>query len=170
MRLDGLMAGVILAGIKCFRPGWWERLMNHPYKVLAAGAASMVGAIWLTRHRTSFEASVFGFPAIAFSVALITAACVSPKCVLGTFRVPGVRAIATIMFSLYLCHLMAWQVVKAFLLGWVEHRGVQSFVVFMVAAFLLATLLYFLVERPFLLLRDRLDGRTQTVPAKVTVR
>lgn len=169
MRLDGLMAGVILAAIKCFRPGWWERLMNHPYKVLAVGTAGMIGTIWLTRHRTSFEASVFGFPAIAFSVALITAACVSPKCVLGTFRVPGVRAVAAITFSLYLCHLMAWQVVKAFLPGWVEHRGPQSFVLFMAAAFLLATLLYFLIERPFLLLRDRLDGRMRTAPVKVTV-
>ena len=76
-----------------------------------------------------------------------------------TKRVAGVRAIAAITFSLYLCHLMAWQAVKAFLPRWVEHRGTQSFFLFMAAAFLVATLLYFLVEKPFLLLRDRLDGR-----------
>jgi peptidoglycan/LPS O-acetylase OafA/YrhL len=161
MRLDGLMAGVLLAAIRCFRPGWWERLMDHPYKVLAAGTVGLIGAIWLTRHRMSFEACVFGFPAISFSVALITAACVSPKCLLGTLRVPGVRATAAITFSLYLCHMMAWQAVKTYLPAWVAHRGVQSFVIFMTAAFLAATLLYLLVERPFLLLRDRLDGQAR---------
>ncbi|MET0268634.1 MAG: acyltransferase [Duganella sp.] len=31
VRLDGLLAGVILAAVRAFRPLWWQRVLRHPW-------------------------------------------------------------------------------------------------------------------------------------------
>ena len=46
-RLDGLLIGVILAGIKTFRPAWWERAINRGHSLEFAGSALIAWAVWL---------------------------------------------------------------------------------------------------------------------------
>jgi len=87
------------------------------------------------------------------------AASTSPRFVLGRVHVPGAKSIATITFSLYLSHKMTWHVTKTYLPGLVAGGGVQAFFVYAFSALIIGSLLYFLVERPFLLLRDRLEDR-----------
>jgi len=153
MRLDGLLAGVVLAAIRWFRPGLWQKAMDNPYRLLALGIGSLAVAIWVARDRFNFAASVFGFPMIAVSLALIVAACVSDKCILGRIRIPGAESIATVTFSLYLSHKMTWHVLKTFWPELVNAGGLPSFCAFAGSAFLVGSVLFFLVERPFLQLR-----------------
>jgi peptidoglycan/LPS O-acetylase OafA/YrhL len=162
-RLDGLLAGVVLAAIRWFRPGIWSKAMENPYKLLCAGAVGMAGAIWLAMDRRSFGASVFGFPLTALSMALMVTAAVSPRGVLGRWRVPGAQAIATITFSLYLSHKMTWHLVRTHFPSLVAHGGYHAYAVYGAAALAVGTALYFLVERPFLLLRNRLDRQPRPV-------
>ncbi len=165
VRLDGLMAGMILAAIQSFRSEWWRRAMDRPYWLLGAGVAGMAVAIGLTGSRTGFGGCVFAFPLLGVSMALIVAAAVSPKSVLDRFRVPGAGGIAAITFSLYLSHKMTWHVVQTRLPRLVAGGGWQAFVVYAAAALMVGTALYLLVERPFLRLRDRMRDRRATVPA-----
>jgi len=167
MRLDGLLAGVVLAAIRCFRPRVWQKAMDNPYRLLGLGIGCLAVAIWIARGRTDFVASVFGFPLLSFSLALIVAACVSTKNLLGHVRVPGAQAIATITFSLYLSHKMTWHAIRTFRPGWVEAGGLQAFFVYAGGAFFVGTILYFLVERPFLLLRDQFERRPKSEPADI---
>jgi peptidoglycan/LPS O-acetylase OafA/YrhL len=159
VRLDGLMAGMIVATVQWFRPEWWRRAMDRPYWLLGAGAAGMAAVIGLTGRRTGFGGCVFAFPLLAASMALIVAAAVSPKSLLDRIRVPGAGAIATITFSLYLSHKMTWQVIRTRLPDLVADGGWRTFVVYATAALGVGAALYFLVERPFLRLRDRLRDR-----------
>ena len=159
VRLDGLTAGMVVATVQWFRPEWWRRAMDRPYRLLGAGAAGMAAAIGLTGSRTGFGGCVFAFPLLAVSMALIVAAAVSPKSLLDRIRVPGAGAIATITFSLYLSHKMTWQVVRTRLPDLVAGGGWWAFAVYATAALGVGTALYFLVERPFLRMRERLWDR-----------
>ena len=154
MRLDGLLAGVVLATIRWFRPAVWQKAMDNPCWLLAIGAGSLAIDIWFARGRTTFAASVFGFPMLSVSLALIVAACVSTKCFFGRICIPGAESIATVTFSIYLSHKMTWHVVRTFMPELVEQGGLQALCVYAGSAALVGTILYFAVERPFLLLRQ----------------
>ncbi len=155
MRLDGLLAGVILAAMRWFRPVWWQRTMDHPCQVLLAGGALTAAAIWLAKERTDFAASVFGFPVLSAGLAIVVAGCVSEHGVLGKVHVPGAQLIATVTFSLYLSHKMTWHVIRTYAPQLVSPGGAQAFVIYASAALAVGGLLFLLVERPFLQLRDR---------------
>ncbi len=159
MRLDGLLAGVVLAALKWFRPAIWQKIMDHPYWTLLGGIIALFFAVGVARARSDFNAAVFGFPLLSWAFAVIVASCVSTKGVLGQRRIPGAQAIATVTFSLYLSHKLTWHAVRVFHPDWVQGGGVQAFCVYAIAAILVATLLFLSVERPFLLLRDRVEVR-----------
>lgn len=167
-RLDGLLAGVALASIQWFRSRVWRWAMDNSYLLLGVGLIATAMAIGIARARTSFDASVFGFPLLSLSLALIVAACMSPKNVLGKFRVPGAQAIATVTFSLYLSHKMIWHAVRTFWPESVTTGGTQAFLVYASSAFLFGALLYFAIERSFLQLRksifpeDEIKGMKRT--------
>lgn len=163
-RMDGLLAGVCLALVKCFRPRLWQSAMKHPYALLASAAAVLAGAMHVAAPRTTFAASVFGFPLLALGFALLVAAAASEQGWLGKFRIPGAQFVATITFSLYLSHKMTWHLVRTYAPALVPPGTAQSFLVYAVAAMAVGTLLYFTIERTFLRLRDR-PGRRQAANA-----
>lgn len=153
-RLDGLLAGVILAVVRGFRPVWWYWLMAHGASVLAAGIAGVAGAMWLLRGVPGFVGIVFGYPLLALSLACVVAGCVSERTWPGRWRLPGAQLLATLAFSLYLTHRQVYHLLdeamgavlgKSVLLAMSVHNG---------AALAVATVLYLLVERPVLRLRD----------------
>lgn len=155
MRLDGLLAGVLLASVRWFRPAWWQWAMERPYRVLAAGVALLAFAIWAAKGRGDFAGTVFGFPLLALGFAVLVAACVSERGLLGRYRVPGAELIATVTFSLYLSHKLTWHVLRTYAPTWVSGGGTQAFIVYALGAFAVGGAFYLLIERPFLRLRDR---------------
>lgn len=153
-RLDGLLAGVMLAVVRGFRPAWWHWLMAHGASVLAAGIAGVAGAMWLLRGVPGFAGIVFGYPLLALSLACVVAGCINERTWPGRWRLPGAQLLATLAFSLYLTHRQVYHLLdeamgavlgKSVLLAMSVHNG---------AALAVATVLYLLVERPVLRLRD----------------
>ncbi|MFT3781446.1 MAG: acyltransferase [Nibricoccus sp.] len=163
-RLDGLLAGVMLVSIQWFRPRLWRWTMDNSYLVLGAGVVSIAVAICVARARTDFNASVFGFPLLSLSLALVAAGCISTKSIFGKFSIPGAKAIATITFSLYLSHKMTWHAVRTFWPESVAKGGTQALLIYAGSAFLVGALLYFTVERTFLLLRKSIFPEEQRQP------
>jgi peptidoglycan/LPS O-acetylase OafA/YrhL len=153
LRLDGLLAGVMLAAVQWFRPRWWSRAMELAPFSLALGLAGMVACMRL--DETSYLGALIAFPSVAFSFACMVVGAASPRTWLGRFAVPGARPVALISFSLYLTHKQVYSLVQALLPPAIEQSDILAFAMFNLAALLAAGLLYVLIERPGLMLRDR---------------
>ena len=165
MRLDGLLMGVALAALQVYRPQQWARLQARSRALLAAGIAVSATAFWLFRDRTGLLANAVGWPLLSFGFALLVLAATAPQGWLGRRPVPGAGWLAGISYSLYLSHKLAMHAVQAWLLPALPMQAVPGPVQFaLYAAAILAAgaALHHLVERPGLLLRDRLGRRSSS--------
>lgn len=155
-RLDGLLAGVLLATIQAYRPHWWAGVQRRANTFAVAGLLLVAAAIWLFRDKTGFAASVFGFPLLALAMALLVAAGAGSSSWLGRWRIPGAGWIAGISYSLYLSHKLAMHAVHEALPRWPALHGLAAFAAYALAILATGALLHYAVERPFLRLRTRL--------------
>jgi peptidoglycan/LPS O-acetylase OafA/YrhL len=161
-RLDGLLVGVTLATIKTFRPAWWHRAMSQGYLLLLSGLAISSSAMWLFSDRLSFAGSVMGFPVLAVGLGLLIASSIAPSSPLSKVR--GFGLVAALAYSSYLTHKEVIHFVYHHLPKLVEARGWVALVAYFALSFLAAFVLYMVIERPFLRLRERFSAR----PAKTT--
>jgi peptidoglycan/LPS O-acetylase OafA/YrhL len=162
-RLDGLLAGIALALLKIFRPSAWKGFVAKPNLLLAAGLTGIGIAIMLFGGGFSPLAGVaIGFPLLSASMALIVAAASTGRGLVGKYRIPGGQALATGAYSLYLTHKLAYHAVGAWISPALGTTGYSRLALAIAVALVIGALLYWGVERPFLVLRDRLDGRTRT--------
>ncbi len=167
-RLDGLLAGVSLALIRAFRPGWWSALEQRGHTLLAAGLLLAGAAMWSLADHTAavmgFAAAgvVVGYPLLALGLALITASALSRNGLLSRLRVPGAELLATLAYSLYLTHKEVVHLVQD-LAPRTTGRPMVALPLYALACLATAGALYLCVERPFLQLRDRYAGRQRAV-------
>jgi peptidoglycan/LPS O-acetylase OafA/YrhL len=166
-RLDGLLAGIVAATIQTFRPQAWQALMGRANLVLAAGVVG-IGAAILFFHAqiATFWPTVFGFPLVSFSMALVVMAASEPRSIVGRYAVPGAGALATGAYSLYLSHKLVFHAVQA-VSGRLPPLAQRfELPLALLAALVVGAALYWLIERPFLKLRDRLEGPSRSSLAK----
>jgi len=156
-RLDGLLVGVTLATIKTFRPAWWQRAMSHGYVLLVSGLALCACAMWLFRDRLSFPAAVIGFPLLAIGLGLLIASSIAPSSPLAKAR--GFGLIAALAYSAYLTHKEIMHLVYTRLPQLIQSGGWLALAVYFGFSFLVAFVLYLVIERPFLRLRERISSR-----------
>jgi len=158
-RLDGLLAGISIAAIEIFRPSWWHKITSRPNVLLAVGSLGVAAAIlWFGGQIGTLYPTMFAFPLLAFSIAALVAGAADSRSLLGRVAVPGAKALSAGAYSLYLSHKIAFHLVAQ------SRDGAPNWLYFALAlglALAFGTVLYWIVERPFLLLRDRLDGRTR---------
>jgi len=166
-RLDGLLAGVVLATFKVFRPQRWERLQAQANLVLLLGLGVMAVAMWLFRQRTGLLGNSIGWPVLSLGLALLVFAGAGSRSVIARWRVPGVAWLAAISYSLYLVHKAVFHLLETAWGPALEGRGLVAFCAYGVAALLAGGALYYAVERPFLRLRERMPvfGRAVDAPA-----
>ena len=164
-RLDGLLAGVGLALLRVFRPGRWEALSQRGHVTAGTGIVLLGFNLWLARHRFDPDAyttpwnTLVGSPLLAAAFALLTASAVSRNGWLGRVRVPGARMVALLAFSLYLTHKEMAHLAHVYLPRLTEHRDVRAMALVVISCFLGAGLLYGGIERPCVVLRERIEGR-----------
>ncbi len=155
-RLDGLLVGVVVAGIRFFRPSWWSEGMKRGNSLLLLGVVGFAASIWLFQERQSFSASVFGYPLLSLSCGFVVAAGASTQSILGAFKIPFVSTISILSYSIYLTNKEAFHFMKLYFGDWVNEGGYQGLFFYSLAVFLAGAVLYGLVERPFLQWRDRI--------------
>ena len=159
-RLDGLLAGVVLAAIQAFRPARWQQMQELANRVLLPlGLLITAMAMWLFRDRVGLLPSVIGYPLLSVGFALLVAAAAGTHGWLGRLRIPGVEWLALTSYSLYLIHKAMFHLIESSLPQWLLEQGVLTFVIYAVAALLGGALLYYGAERPFLRLREQLRHR-----------
>ncbi|WP_267902447.1 acyltransferase family protein [Sinorhizobium meliloti] len=164
-RLDGLIFGVILAAARFFKPELCKRYAP-PRIALPIGFALVAAALVLFSIRGPlagtnlflvFQAqvgSVAGFPLISIGIALILGAMLDVEHILRRWPFPGAATVATLSYSLYLTHKSVFHIDRL-VFGEGNLQGGFGFAVYLATSFAAATMLWFCVERTFLLLRDR---------------
>ncbi len=168
-RLDGLLAGVILAVWKTCRPDSWTRAATRANVVLVAGLATMTLSFWLFRDRTGLLGNSIGWPVLSLGLAMLVFSGAQTGSWIGRRALPGAGWLAAISFSLYLVHKPIYGLVQARLGEALEGRGYIAFAVYGIASLLGAALLHYSVERPGLRMRQRLMQRHADPDAKKSV-
>ena len=157
-RLDGLLAGVLLAAVRAFRPGWWARLLRRSWLLLGTGLAVLAACTRISPH--GLAGAVALFPLIALGCACLLAGVLGPGTPLGRRPLPGVRLVATLAFSLYLTHKQVYAWLDGLAPGLGERAPLAALLVYLAVSIGVAALLSVCVERPGLRLRGLLLRRT----------
>jgi peptidoglycan/LPS O-acetylase OafA/YrhL len=162
-RLDGLLFGVLLAAFKVFKPDLWRRYADSRW-ALIAGIASITLAVFVFHYPATpglkgptltLLGATFGYPLLAFGCACILAASLEWERAFGAWRVPGAGTIAILSYSIYLSHKLTSHA-NELLFGKESITGVGGFALYFLSSIVVGALLWLAVERPFLLLRDRI--------------
>ncbi len=167
-RLDGLLMGIAAAAIQTFRPTAWSRLTARPNLLLGAGLIGVVLSTFIFHHGTiaGFWPAVLGYPFLSLAIVLIVMAGADGRSLIGRHRVPGASALAAGAYSLYLSHKIAFHWVELMQPHLPAPLQWAAFSLAIAGALGLGAALYWLVERPFLKLRDRFEGRSRSSLAR----
>ena len=154
-RLDPLVFGVVLAAIEKFRPQWWQRLMKYAVWLWLPGLALIVFALWLGEGEyLEFSTVIWQFPLLAFGFAALLVCAQSDRLPLRHLRIPGVAFIASIAYSAYLDQKLVMHLVGQFCFDHdIALTSVPALLGVELCVYAAATILFFVVERPFLMLR-----------------
>src|SRR5438132_6576329 len=160
-RLDPLVFGVALAAIEKFRPQWWKGLMNCARWLWLPGVALIAFGLYLGEgDYLSVAACIWQFPLIALGMAALLICALSPRLPFRRVAIPGAAFIASIAYSAYLIQKLVMHVVVQFCF---EHSialtSVSALVLVEICVYAAATLLFLVIERPFLQLRHSLAPR-----------
>ena len=151
-RLDGLLAGVLLAAISMFRPVWWRRIQFRPKLLFSSGMICLSISVWICRDLRSFSTAVIGFPLLALSFGLLLISSFTWDKI--PLR-PVASIIATLAYSIYLTHKPIMHLVHQYGSAFIHHT-VLLLAAYPVSILAGPTMLHPCVERPFLRSRRRL--------------
>jgi peptidoglycan/LPS O-acetylase OafA/YrhL len=161
-RFDEFLPGVAVAMLKNFHRPLWERIISRGHRNLAIGAVATLVMLTLAYNFKEVDGygypyfmTGFGYSLLAVAFALLVVAALSPGSWLYRLRIPGAYHIALWSYSTYLSH-------KALDIILNRHMGHLGLPPGALPAIILATCLsagaalYYLIEAPFMRLRDRL--------------
>jgi peptidoglycan/LPS O-acetylase OafA/YrhL len=156
-RLDGLLTGISIAGLVVFYPGLKDKITRYANFLLLTGIIILTGAYYVCQPRVGFYANIFGFPLIAIGFGFMVLAAISPGCVLYKFKSRITSSIAILSYSIYLIHKGVRHVCIVYFgkMG-VNEKSYWMLLLIIIFTILGALILRYLIEKPFLKLRDKL--------------
>jgi peptidoglycan/LPS O-acetylase OafA/YrhL len=160
-RLDPLVFGVALAAIEKFRPLWWTKLTNVAPWLLLPALALISYALWLGEGEyLTFTSVIWQFPLIALGMAALLVCAQSDRLPLRRVAIPGAAFIASIAYSAYLVQKLVIHAVGEFCKARdVVLTSTSALIGVELCVYVVATVLFLAVERPFLQLRHRIAPR-----------
>lgn len=159
-RFDEFIPGIAVAFVKNFHVSAWERLMGRG-RLLTGAAAVAVGLVLYGAYAHYYTEgygyhpfmTIAGYSLIAWAFALLLAAALCPGSPLHRLRVPGAFHLAAWSYSLYLSHKAVAFVLNRELRAFDTGPGL-NLVIISVASLAVGALMYWLIEQPFMRLRD----------------
>ena len=159
-RLDGLLAGVSIAGLFTFYPAVKLWVNRHCYIILLTGIALLIAAWQICRVYASYDTSTYGFPIISLAYGLVLAAFVSPSCIFYRLKSRVTSFIATLSYAVYLSHKIIIHLVQKLLEGFgVDKNSVWTMLVCVICVIAVALLMRYVIEKPALRMRNRFLNR-----------
>lgn len=159
-RLDGLLVGVSIAGIYVFKPDLWNKLSKFGNQFILLSLCILTGAYFLCEDQQTFNASIFGFPLIAFGFGFMVLGAMSPTSVLYKWNSKTTTFIATLSFAIYLTHKGIIHTTNKLL----ANLNIDSNIMLVICIFtciLGAYLLNLTIEKPFMKLRNKIIERNK---------
>jgi peptidoglycan/LPS O-acetylase OafA/YrhL len=156
-RLDPLVFGVALAAIERLRPSWWRGLNDFAPWLVIPALASLVFALYMGESDVlTIQTCVWQLPLIALGMAALLVCAVSTRLPLCRIEIPGAAFLASVAFSVYLSHkLVIHSVIQLCNRYSLSLTSVWALLLIEIAVYVAGAALFFAVERPFLLLRNR---------------
>lgn len=159
-RLDPLVLGVGIAALRRFRPESWRRMTHAAVWLWIPALGALVLALYLGEGETlTVTACIWQFPLIAFGMAGLLVCVLSPRTPLSRVNIPGAAFLASIAYSVYLSHKLVIHQVEGFCAG---HEfpltSVTALLLVQFSIYTGGTILFFAIERPFLLWRHHLTS------------
>ncbi|ESQ94218.1 acyltransferase family protein [Asticcacaulis benevestitus] len=164
-RLDGLLIGVCMAGLRLFYPILWTQFARPrftlPLAMLCLGVTGYMNQI--NGVILSETGSLVFYPLFSLGVASLLASLLAAERHIQPARWTALSYIAAISYSLYLSHKIVFHLddlfmPKAWMTGWIQ------IAIYYVTSIAVASLLYFAVERTFMQMRNRLLARMKKPP------
>ena len=156
------MISFLIIFIFSFKPKLKETLQQYGNLFLIAGIISLIASGFVCANQESFAATVFGFPLTDISYGLLVIAAISPVTFLYKKSSAVTTQIAGISYGLYLSHKIVVHVLQAQLVKLnFNMKSKLVFIISIITSVLAAYALRFIVEKPFLKLRDKILQRGQ---------
>jgi peptidoglycan/LPS O-acetylase OafA/YrhL len=160
-RFDEFLPGIAVAILRNSYPDIWRRLMVRGRLLSALAAVCVSMAFYLASARFGDDQTgympfmtVFGYSILALLFAVAVMAALSPSSPISRVRIPGAYHLALWSYSIYLSHKAVGNIL-ARVLG---PLGINPWGLFFAVAgvsVMIGALLYYLIEQPFMRLRDR---------------
>jgi len=153
-RLDGLLAGVLIAGLYHFYPKICDKISSFGSWILLFGLMILTAAYFLCEDQMTFNATVFGFPLVALGYGFLVLGAISPTSFLFKWNSKILTRIATLSYAIYLTHKgiihMTHQLLEKF-----EIDSNLMLIICMITCLGFAQIVHWIVEKPFMKLRKR---------------
>ncbi len=153
-RLDGLLAGVLIAGLYHFYPKIWTKISSFGNWLLFFGLMILIATYFLCEDQMTFDATVFGFPLVALGYGFLVLGAISPTSFLFKWDSKILTKIATLSYAIYLTHKGVIHMTHQFLENF-EINSNLMLVICMITCFGFAQIVHWIVEKPFMKLRKR---------------
>ncbi|HEV7781053.1 MAG TPA: acyltransferase [Chitinophagaceae bacterium] len=158
-RLDGLLIGIGIAALFCFRPRLKERIQRYGNLLIFLSLLVFTATYFLCSDERSAFASIAGFPRVDIGFGLLVAGAVSPSGFLYRFNSKAISTIATLSYAFYLTHKIAIHITQEQVSKFnIEEDSTLMFFICIITSLATAFLINKIVERPFLKLRNRIIG------------
>jgi peptidoglycan/LPS O-acetylase OafA/YrhL len=156
LHCEGLILGVWLAYVFVDRPELWRKLRAPAVPLAAIPVAVLVYQNVAVAQPLAFRATVFLLYAIGYAawLRLLYDVRWSPAATPAKLVKATVHGVALASYSIYLVHTLLFTDVRVVVDGW--PRGVAKSATILACALAGSVAFYFAVERPTILLRDRL--------------
>ncbi len=155
-RLDGLLAGVSIAGIYQFYPALFARITQYGNMLLILSLVVLTGAYFVCEDQHSYAASIFGFPLVAVGFGLMVLGAISANSFLYRWNSRIATFIAAMSYALYLSHKGIIHITQELLEPFIEKDSNSMLVICLILSIAGAFVLNVLVEKPFMKLRKKL--------------
>lgn len=157
-RLDGLLVGIAIAMLFSFRPKAKDWLMSKGNYFFGFGIIVLTSSYFICQDQFSFHTAVLSYPLVSIGYGLLVIAVLSSNCFINKFNFNIFSALATISYSVYLTHKQINHILQNLLADYDINRN-WSFLICFLVSIIGGLILYITIEKPFLILRDKLLKR-----------
>lgn len=158
-RLDGLLVGVAIALLFSFRPKTRDSLMKKGNYLFGLGIIILTATYFICQDQFSFHTAVLSYPLVSIGYGFLVIAALSSNCFINKFNFKIFSFLATISYSVYLTHKQLNHIVQNLLSDHDINKNWSLLICFLVSI-IGGLILHMTIEKPFLILRDRLLKRT----------
>jgi peptidoglycan/LPS O-acetylase OafA/YrhL len=163
-RLDPIVCGVIIAIIRNFYAKFWHKItMNFGNTLLGLGIASLLATCYMFMRKDyayadGITCTIIGFPLLGISFGLLVISALSPNSLLHKTRIWGAEKLALWSYAIYLLQKPLDNLAANFLEshGIISRNSISMFICTATFSIFGGWLLYFIIETPFLKIRDKL--------------